>query len=66
MSYTFFPQGPQKAGILQGVRPISLPACRGRSVPPPQNFPLTDRNVSLSVVSRSRETSMRTMLQSTS
>ncbi len=31
-----------------------------------QNFPLTDKNVSLSVVSRSRVTSIRTMLQSTS
>ncbi len=31
-----------------------------------QNFELTDRNVSLSVVSRRRELRMRTMLQSTS
>ena len=31
-----------------------------------QNFPEMDRKVSFSVVSRSRPTSMRTMLQSTS
>ena len=63
------PSNPNTAWTSADPAPASGRAVAARAFVPPevaQNLLLTERNVSLSVVSRSLPTSMRTMLQRTS